>query len=133
MKTLKSRKAKILLCTIAIVLIVSVLATTLLACKKTVVNETPDEVFFVGDLQKNLSAEEISAITAEGETVVFDDVLFVDGNVPAAKSKVEAKVLKQGKNRKLKIFKYVNKNNKHRKTQGHRQPYTKIEVTKIVK
>lgn len=70
MKTLKSRKAKILLCTIAIVLIVSVLATTLLACKKTVVNETPDEVFFVGDLQKNLSAEEISAITAEGETVV---------------------------------------------------------------
>ena len=88
---------------------------------------------------KQYYAEEGSVIfveklpQAEGETVVFDDVLFVDGNVPAAKSKVEAKVLKQGKNRKLKIFKYVNKNNKHRKTQGHRQTYTKIEVTKIVK
>ena len=64
---------------------------------------------------KQYYAEEGSVIfveklpQAEGETVVFDDVLFVDGNVPAAKSKVEAKVLKQGKNRKLKIFKYVNK------------------------
>ncbi len=69
---------------------------------------------------------------AEGETVKFDDVLFVDG-MPSTKGSVEAKVLKHGKNRKLKIFKYVNKNNKHRKTQGHRQPYTKIEITKVVK
>ena len=53
--------------------------------------------------------------------------------MPSTKGSVEAKVLKHGKNRKLKIFKYVNKNNKHRKTQGHRQPYTKIEITKVVK
>lgn len=70
---------------------------------------------------------------AEGEKVTFSDVLFVDGNMPSSNALVEAKVVKHGKNRKLKIFKYVNKNNKHRKTQGHRQPYTKIEITKVVK
>ena len=65
--------------------------------------------------------------------VVFDEVLYVDGKVgtPTVKgAKVVAKVLKQGKAKKIKVFKYVQKNNYH-KTQGHRQPYTKLEITKI--
>ena len=44
---------------------------------------------------------------------------------------VVGEVLKQGKDKKIKIFKY-NAKKKYRKTQGHRQPYTKIEIKKIV-
>lgn len=70
MKTLKSKKSKILLCSIAVVLTICLLSTTLLACDKSVVSVTPDEVFFVNDLQKNPSQEEIAKITKEGETIV---------------------------------------------------------------
>ncbi len=69
----------------------------------------------------------------EGDKVVFDNVLLVDGNPVVKGAKVEGKVIKQGKNRKIRIFKYVQKNNKNRKTQGHRQPYTKVEIVKITK
>lgn len=80
MKTLKSKKTKLILCSIAIVLIISVLATTLLACKNSVIGVTPDEVFFVGDLQKNPSAEDLAKITKEGETFVsIDDMLKTTG------------------------------------------------------
>ena len=52
----------------------------------------------------------------EGDKVVFDNVLLVDGNPVVKGAKVEGKVIKQGKNRKIRIFKYVQKNNKNRKT-----------------
>ena len=45
-------------------------------------------------------------------------------------SEVVGEVLKQGKDKKIKIFKY-NAKKKYRKTQGHRQPYTKVEIKKI--
>ena len=67
--------------------------------------------------------------------VVFDEVLYVDGKVgtPTVKgAKVVAKVLKHGKQKKILVFKYKPKK-KYRKTQGHRQPYTKLTVKKIVK
>ena len=67
--------------------------------------------------------------------VVFDEVLYVDGKVgtPTVKgAKVVAKVLKQGKGKKILVFKYKPKK-KYRKTQGHRQPYTKILIKSIVK
>ena len=67
--------------------------------------------------------------------VVFDEVLYVDGKVgtPTVKgAKVVAKVLKQGKQKKILVFKYKPKK-KYRKTQGHRQPYTKILIKSIVK
>ena len=67
--------------------------------------------------------------------VVFDEVLYVDGKVgtPTVKgAKVVAKVLKHGKQKKITVFKYRPKK-KYRKTQGHRQPYTKLTVKKIVK
>ena len=65
--------------------------------------------------------------------VVFDEVLFVDGKVgtPTVKgAKVVAKVLKHGKQKKILVFKYKPKK-KYRKTQGHRQAYTLVEVKKI--
>ena len=67
--------------------------------------------------------------------VVFDEVLYVDGKVgtPTAKgAKVVAKVLKHGKQKKILVFKYKPKK-KYRKTQGHRQPYTKILIKSITK
>ncbi len=70
----------------------------------------------------------------EGKTVTFDEVLMLDGQIgnPVVKdAKVTGKVLKQGKNKKIRIFHYVNKQKSTRKHQGHRQPYTKVEITKI--
>lgn len=70
---------------------------------------------------------------AEGDTIKFDKVLMIDGKsgTPYVEgAKVEGKVLKQGKARKIVVFKYRAKK-KYRRTQGHRQPYTKIEITKV--
>ncbi len=70
-----------------------------------------------------------------GSKVVFNDVLFVDGvagNPYVKGAKVECSVEKHGKNKKIVVFKYRPKK-KYRKKQGHRQPYTKLVVTKITK
>lgn len=66
--------------------------------------------------------------------VVFDKVLMANGIVgnPYVKgAKVVGKVLKNGKSKKIKIFKYTPNKKSTRRTQGHRQPYTKIEITAI--
>ena len=71
----------------------------------------------------------------EGKEIVFDEVLYVDGKVgtPVVKrAKIVAKVLKQGEAKEIFVFKYKPKK-KYRKTQGHRQPYTKILIKSIVK
>ena len=70
----------------------------------------------------------------EGKNVVFDEVLMLDGNFGnhnVEGAKVTGKVVKHGKGKKIRIFKYVNKSKSTRKSQGHRQPYTKVEITKI--
>ncbi|GAB6088051.1 50S ribosomal protein L21 [Alkaliphilus crotonatoxidans] len=74
---------------------------------------------------------------AEGDVVTIDSVLAVskDGNVTfgtpvVAGAKVEAKVLAQGKAKKVIVFKYKPKKD-FRKKQGHRQPYTKLVIEKI--
>ena len=73
----------------------------------------------------------------EGQEVVFDEVLTVvnDGDVKVgaptvAGAKVTAKVAKQGKADKIFVFKYRAKSN-YRKRQGHRQPFTQVEITSI--
>ena len=72
-----------------------------------------------------------------GEAVTFDQVLaIVDGEntkfgAPVVEgAKVEAKVVKNGKGKKIRVFKYKSKKGYH-KRQGHRQPYTKVEIGKI--
>lgn len=70
----------------------------------------------------------------EGKKVIFDKVLMANdvvGNPYVDGAKVEGKVVKQGKGKKITIFKYVQKQRSTRKKQGHRQPYTKIEITSI--
>lgn len=73
----------------------------------------------------------------EGATVTFDTVLMA-GEGDAVKvgaptvdgATVEAKVLKNGKAKKIYVFKMKRKKNERTK-KGHRQPFTKVEITKI--
>ena len=72
-----------------------------------------------------------------GDAVTFDQVLaIVDGEntkfgAPVVEgAKVEAKVVKNGKGKKIDVLKYKAKKNEKKKI-GHRQPYTKVEITKI--
>lgn len=69
-----------------------------------------------------------------GDVVNFDQVLMLDskvGNPYLTNVTVQGEVLKNGKSKKIKVFKYKCKDRSNRKTQGHRQPYTKIKITKI--
>ena len=79
-----------------------------------------------------------SSLALEGKKVAFDKVILVseDGKVqvgnPYVKGvKVEGKVVSHGKAKKIIVFKMKAKKNERSK-QGHRQPYTKIEIKKIV-
>ena len=68
-----------------------------------------------------------------GKEVVFDKVLMANGALgrPYVQNvTVVGEVVKHGKNKKIKVFKY-NPKKKYRKTQGHRQPYTKVEIKSI--
>ena len=72
-----------------------------------------------------------------GDQVVFDNVLAIldgdnatFGTPSVAGSTVEASTVKNGKGKKIRIFKYKAKKG-YRRRQGHRQPYTKVEITKI--
>ena len=80
----------------------------------------------------------IEKLNAEQDaTVKFDQVLAIlDGEnsvigAPVVEGAVvEAKVIKNGKGKKIDVFKYKAKKNEKKKI-GHRQPYTKVEITKI--
>ena len=73
----------------------------------------------------------------EGKKGTFDKVILVSNDkkvevgAPYVKGiKVEGKVVSHGKGKKILVYKYKAKKN-YRRTQGHRQPYTKVEITKI--
>lgn len=73
-------------------------------------------------------------VAAEGSTITLDKVLFVNGKVgqpTVAGAKVTATVEKQGKEKKITIFKYKPKFKSTRKKMGHRQPYTRLMITSI--
>ena len=91
---------------------------------------------------KHYCVEEGKVITIEkldveaGAEVAFDEVLLVSGDSvkigqpTVAGAKVTGKVLEQGKGAKIRIFKYKAKSN-YRRRQGHRQPFTKVQIEKI--
>lgn len=91
---------------------------------------------------KQYCVEEGKVITIEkldveaGAEVAFDEVLLVSGGSvkigqpTVAGAKVTGKVLEQGKGAKIRIFKYKAKSN-YRRRQGHRQPFTKVQIEKI--
>ncbi len=80
----------------------------------------------------------IEKLNAEADAAVkFDTVLAVlDGEnskfgAPVVEgAAVEAKVVKNGKGKKIHVLKYKAKKGEKKKI-GHRQPYTKVEITKI--
>lgn len=79
----------------------------------------------------------VEKLEHEDDKIVFDQVLlWTDGkDVKVGKplvegARVEAKIIEDGKGKKKMVFRYKAKT-RRRKKKGHRQPYTKIQVTKI--
>lgn len=89
---------------------------------------------YVVEEGKVISIEKLDV--EEGAEVTFDEVLLVSvddvkiGQPNVVGAKVTGKVLEQGKERKIRIFKYKAKSN-YRRRQGHRQPFTKVKIEKI--
>ena len=73
---------------------------------------------------------------AEGETVTFDQVLAVSdgtlnvGTPTVAGATVTASVVREGKDKKVIVYKYKNKTGYHKKN-GHRQLFTQVKIEKI--
>ena len=100
-------------------------------------------IFEIGGKQYKVSEGDIVYLekinAQEGETVKFDKVLaisdgenFTVGNPVVSGASVEATVAKNGKQKKIVVLRYKAKKNEKKK-QGHRQPYTKVQITKIAK
>ncbi len=79
---------------------------------------------------EKLNAEENATVTFEDVLAVLDGENSKIGAPVVEGAKVEAKVVKNGKGKKITILKYKPKKNEKKKM-GHRQPYTKVEITKI--
>lgn len=91
---------------------------------------------------KQFSVEEGQVIYVEklageaGDTVTFDEVLLIGGDetkfgTPLVDgASVEATIEKQGRAKKVTTYRYLRRKDSHRK-QGHRQPYTKLTISKI--
>ncbi|HEX9722178.1 MAG TPA: 50S ribosomal protein L21 [Candidatus Paceibacterota bacterium] len=84
---------------------------------------------------KKLKIEKLAQ--EEGSNVVFEEVLLIENEkgthlgAPFVQgATVNAKLLKQGKGKKVVIFKYKAKKREKTKT-GHRQPYSEVEITSI--
>ena len=84
-----------------------------------------DVVFF-----EKLEAEEGKKVTFDKVVLVSDDGKVQVGNPYVKGVKVEGKVVSHGKHKKIIVFKMKAKKNERTK-QGHRQPYTKVEITSI--
>ncbi len=98
-------------------------------------------IIVTGGKQYNVSEGDviyIEKLNAEAEeTVRFEQVLAVVdgenskfGTPTVAGAAVEAKVLKNGKGKKIRVFKYRSKKDS-KSLRGHRQPYTKVQIEKI--
>ena len=98
-------------------------------------------IIVTGGKQYKVSAGDvlfIEKLEAEaGDEVVFDQVLAVGGDngiivgTPTVEgASVSGKVIKNGKNKKIYVYKMKAKKN-YRRKQGHRQPYTKVEIVGV--
>ncbi len=84
-----------------------------------------DVVFF-----EKLDAEEGKKVTFDNVVLVSDEKDVKIGTPYVKGCKVEGTVVAQGKSPKIIVYKYKAKKN-YRRTQGHRQPYTKVEIKSI--
>lgn len=73
---------------------------------------------------------------AEGDVISLASVLLVGGDKPqigmpnVSGAVVEAKIVRQARDRKKNVFRYHSKT-RYRKHKGHRQHFTELEITKI--
>ena len=84
-----------------------------------------DELFI-----EKLDVEAGQAITFDKVLAVMDDDTSVFGAPVVEGATVSATVLKNGKGKKIRVYKMKPKKGYHR-TQGHRQPYTKVSISAI--
>lgn len=116
--------------------VIKLIVTLMARLQKNIRRYEMKAIFETGGKQYYVSVGDtifVEKLDAEvGSDVTFDKVLFADGKAgnPYVDVKVVCTVEKHGKNKKIKVFKYRPKK-KYRKTQGHRQPYTKLVVKKI--
>ena len=92
--------------------------------------ETGGKQYYV-ELGQEIYVEKLD--NEAGKEVVFDKVLMVNGVAGKpylTNVVVKGEVVKHGRQKKVVVFKYKQKNN-YRRTQGHRQPYTKVKITSI--
>ena len=87
---------------------------------------TEQDIIFV----EKLDVEEGAELTFDQVLAVSDANGFKAGTPVVEGAKVTAKVLKNGKGKKIYVFKYKPKKNEKKKI-GHRQPYTKVQILKI--
>ena len=84
------------------------------------------DVIFVeklaGEVEDSLVFTDVLTVVSEGDVKI--GAPFVEG------AKVTGKVMTQGKDKKIIVYKYKSKAN-YRRKQGHRQPYTKVTIEKI--
>jgi large subunit ribosomal protein L21 len=85
-----------------------------------------------GDVLKveKLIAEEGDAVVLESVSSVVNDGELILGKPYIQGAKITAKVIMQGRGKKIRIFKYKAKSN-YRRRQGHRQSFTKLLIEKI--
>ena len=95
------------------------------ACGKQYKVEEGEVVFF-----EKLDVEEGTKVTFDNVILVSDEKDVQIGSPYVKGAKVEGKVVAHGKGKKIIVFKMKAKKNERTK-QGHRQPYTKVEITKI--
>ncbi len=92
--------------------------------------ETGGKQYYVSE-NDVLYIEKLEVI--EGEEIVFDKVLMINGKIgnPYVEgATVKANVEKHGRGKKIIVYKYKSKKNYHKK-QGHRQAYTKVQITAL--
>lgn len=95
------------------------------ACGKQYKVEEGEVVFF-----EKLDVEEGKKVTFDNVILVSDEKDVQIGSPYVKGAKVEGKVVAHGKGKKIIVFKMKAKKNERTK-QGYRQPYTKVEITKI--
>ncbi len=95
------------------------------ACGKQYKVTKGDVVFF-----EKLDEEIDKKVTFDKVVLLSDDGKIEIGTPYVKGIKVEGKVVAHGKGKKIVVFKYKAKKN-YRRKQGHRQPYTKVEITAI--
>lgn len=85
---------------------------------------------------QRIKIEKIEA--KDGDVFRFDQVLLLGvgdevtvGTPVVSGARVEARVLRQGRGRKIVVFKYHAKT-RYRKKKGHRQPFTELQIEKIL-